>query len=344
MGIWKAGFGAGRARKWRKSEASCRRTAPGPDARRITAASLPAIAWPGRSRGEEIAAARSYRAQAKAANTLRAYTSDWNQFEGWCDERSLDPLPARPEAVATYLASLALAGKADTTIGRHLAAIGWKHRQDGLWCPGRARRTHGHRRYARRDPPRGQSAAQRPQGGDHRPRIGGDDRGGGGAGHALDPRPGDPGAGLAAALRRSELVALEWRDVEMVDKGLKLTLRHSKTDQEGEGQVIAVPSGKTLKPVSGSRPGWRCAGGARGRCFTRSTRRAADRQADVGPLDRAADPEIRRGWGSIRRALGAIRCGPGSSPRRRAPGDHRQDAGGVAAQEGRSAAGLCSVS
>jgi integrase len=39
--------------------------------------------------------------------------------------------------------------------------------------------------------------------------------------------------GLAAALRRSELVALEWRDVELVDKGLKLTLRHSKTDWEG---------------------------------------------------------------------------------------------------------------
>lgn len=55
--------------------------------------------------------------------------------------------------------------------------------------------------------------------------------------------------GLAAALRRSELVALEWRDVELVDKGLKLKLRHSKTDQDGEGQVIAVPSGETLKPV-----------------------------------------------------------------------------------------------
>ncbi len=55
--------------------------------------------------------------------------------------------------------------------------------------------------------------------------------------------------GLAAALRRSELVALELRDVEMVEKGLKLTLRHSKTDQEGEGQAIAVPSGKKLKPV-----------------------------------------------------------------------------------------------
>ena len=36
---------------------------------------------------DEIAAARSYRQKAKAANTLRAYASDWNQFEGWCDER-----------------------------------------------------------------------------------------------------------------------------------------------------------------------------------------------------------------------------------------------------------------
>ena len=54
--------------------------------------------------------------------------------------------------------------------------------------------------------------------------------------------------GLAAALRRSELVALQLADLELVREGLKLTIRHSKTDQEGEGQVIAVPSGKVLKP------------------------------------------------------------------------------------------------
>jgi integrase len=55
--------------------------------------------------------------------------------------------------------------------------------------------------------------------------------------------------GMAAALRRSELVGLELRDLELVDKGLKLTLRYSKTDQEGEGQEIAVPAGKVLKPL-----------------------------------------------------------------------------------------------
>jgi len=54
--------------------------------------------------------------------------------------------------------------------------------------------------------------------------------------------------GMAAALRRSELVALQLSDLELVREGLKLTIRHSKTDQEGQGQVIAVPSGKVLKP------------------------------------------------------------------------------------------------
>lgn len=79
--------------------------------------------------------------------------------------------------------------------------------------------------------------------------------------------------GLAAALRRSELVALELRDVEMMDKGLKLTLRHSKTDQEGDGQVIAVPSGKALRPVGRLRAWLLCGGRARDRCSSRSTRR-----------------------------------------------------------------------
>ena len=75
--------------------------------------------------GGEVAAAAAYRRRAKSPNTIRAYESDWWQFEVWCDERGLESLPARAEAVATYLAVLAQAGRADSTIGRHLAAIGW---------------------------------------------------------------------------------------------------------------------------------------------------------------------------------------------------------------------------
>ena len=208
-------------------------------------------AWPGPARalGEEIAAARGYRAQAKAANTLRAYTSDWNQFEGWCDARGLEPLPARPEAVATWLASLAVAGKADTTIGRHLAAIGWKHRQEGLVAPSQrdermviADTLAGIRRAARARPSSRKAAITARE---LAAMIAAAD---GQGTRAIRDRA-VLALGLAAALRRSELVALEKRDVELVNQGLKLTLRHSKTDQEGEGQVVAVPAGKILKPV-----------------------------------------------------------------------------------------------
>ena len=47
--------------------------------------------------------------------------------------------------------------------------------------------------------------------------------------------------GFAAALRRSELVGLALGDVEVVpQRGLRLLVRRSKTDQRGAGQAIAV--------------------------------------------------------------------------------------------------------
>lgn len=47
--------------------------------------------------------------------------------------------------------------------------------------------------------------------------------------------------GFAAALRRSELAALEFDDVVFCREGLRLAVRRSKTDQTGEGFEIAVP-------------------------------------------------------------------------------------------------------
>ncbi len=83
----------------------------------------------------EVEAARSYRLRSRSANTLRAYASDWRQFQDWCWGRGLEPLPALPQVVATYLASLARAGRADSTVTRHLAAIVWQHRHEGLPPP-----------------------------------------------------------------------------------------------------------------------------------------------------------------------------------------------------------------
>ena len=49
--------------------------------------------------------------------------------------------------------------------------------------------------------------------------------------------------GFAGALRRSELVALEVRDVAFEAEGMVLTIRRSKTDPEAAGQLVGIPYG-----------------------------------------------------------------------------------------------------
>jgi integrase len=61
--------------------------------------------------------------------------------------------------------------------------------------------------------------------------------------------------GFAAALRRSELAALTVEDLAFCREGLRLTIRRSKTDQDGNGAEIAVPfvANKTLCAVRAVR-------------------------------------------------------------------------------------------
>ena len=47
--------------------------------------------------------------------------------------------------------------------------------------------------------------------------------------------------GFAGALRRSELVGIQYNDIEFVEHGLLIHLRRSKVDQEGKGRKIAIP-------------------------------------------------------------------------------------------------------
>jgi integrase len=59
--------------------------------------------------------------------------------------------------------------------------------------------------------------------------------------------------GFAGALRRSELVALQVADIESLTDGLRVTIRQSKTDQEGEGSVIAIAPGIAECPAAALR-------------------------------------------------------------------------------------------
>jgi site-specific recombinase XerC len=55
--------------------------------------------------------------------------------------------------------------------------------------------------------------------------------------------------GFAGAFRRSELVALDIADLEFCEGGLRVTIRRSKTDQEGVGATIAIVPGAIACPV-----------------------------------------------------------------------------------------------
>jgi integrase len=52
--------------------------------------------------------------------------------------------------------------------------------------------------------------------------------------------------GFAGGLRRSELAAINLIDFERVREGIILTIRRSKTDQDGVGRRIGVPFGRTI--------------------------------------------------------------------------------------------------
>ncbi len=212
---------------------------------------------------DEIEAARAYVAAARAPATRRAYDSDWRIFQAWCVPRAIAPLPAAPEAVAIFLSAEAQAGVRPSTIGRRLAAIGYMHAQAGYDPPQQQpgavairnavagiRRTHGIKKVQKRaadgDMLRDMlRACDSPAGGDA-----GGDMGGNGARDSIRAVRDRAllAIGMAAALRRSELVALEIDDVAITPEGLLITIRKSKTDQDGEGAIIAVPEGRRIQP------------------------------------------------------------------------------------------------
>ncbi|EZP74220.1 Integrase family protein [Sphingomonas paucimobilis] len=219
----------------------------------------------------EAGRAADYARASRSAATRRAYASDWKIFTGWCEARGLESLPATPPVVATFLASEADTGTKANTIGRRLAAIGYHHRQAGFDPPqeqpgsGVIRevlagiRSSMGTRKTRKKPADADALRDMLQ------TIKGDDL------RALRDRA-MLAIGMAAALRRSELVALDVSDVELPPEGLRLLIGRSKTDQAGEGTVIAIPEGRRIRPKALLLEWMASAGHKEGPLFRRLTR------------------------------------------------------------------------
>jgi len=201
-----------------------------------------------------------------AANTRKAYASDWADFVGWCGRYALAPLPADALTARRYLVALARDGRKIATIQRRLAAIADAHARAGHPSPAADPAVRHELAALRR------ALGVAPKGKD--PLLAEDLRA------MVAALPEDPRGlrdramlllGFAAALRRSELVGLDVGDVAFARRGLVVTIRRSKSDQEGVGAQVAVAPGRD--PAA---------------CPVRATRRwlQAAHLGGVGPLFR----------------------------------------------------------
>ena len=186
--------------------------------------------------------ARAFAEGARAAATRRAYQSDWHHFANWCTAAGLPALPVAPQTVGLFLAAHADA-LAVATLTRRLSAVAVAHRMAGLHLdtrsPGIRDVMRGLRR-AKGVAPRAAGALTVPLA---RRLVATCD-----GGRLIDVRVRALIlVGLGSALRRSELVALDVADIAVLPEGLRILVRRGKSDQEGEGRVVAI--GRTGSPT-----------------------------------------------------------------------------------------------
>lgn len=195
-------------------------------------------------------------AGAKAPGTRRAYDSAWSRFERWCEREGHLALPAHPAVVAAYLVDAADTMSADgtreyspATLTKWVAALTDRHRRAGMQVPPtqhetvRATLSGIRREYA--------AAGDRPRE-PRAPLLTDDVLAIVAAARSQVSNWSDAVRerrdsalllmGFAGAFRRSELVGLTGADVVLHPlDGAHVHLQQSKTDQEGQGSVHALP-------------------------------------------------------------------------------------------------------
>lgn len=222
---------------------------------------------------DPMASVRAYLAASSSSATRRAYASDWADFTTWCGQVLEQPFPALPETIARYLAQLADGGSKTSTIQRRIAALAAAHRAAGFDPPptsaeGVRATMRGIRRSLGAKPTRKAPTTAEL------------------LGRVLHNLP-KTLQGLrdrailvvsfAAALRRSELVALHVHHIERRSRGIVIHIDGSKTDQEGKGEQLPVPNGRQLRPVDALDAWLEAAGITEGPIF-----REVDRHGKVG--------------------------------------------------------------
>ena len=222
----------------------------------------------------------------RSAATIRGYGRDWSHFVDWCRAAGRDDLPAEHETVCLYAVwMMEERGLHSSTAGRHLAAIGARHRDGGYPVPvdARTRELVTAVRRKRRDRAHGKAA------------LSVEDL----CRACLACDIGHPSGlrdrailtlGFGSGCRRSELARLDVGDVTFRPEGLVVRVLRSKRDQEGRGRLVGVFAGQRPQtdPVRTLQAWLTMRGPGAGPLFTRI------RRGDVLTLDRLHDDAYNR--------------------------------------------------
>ena len=188
--------------------------------------------------------------RSKSINTLRAYKSDFKDFGQFCLKNGFKSLPTDPKIVSLYITYLSTKEAKISTLRRRLVSIGMVHKLKGHYLDAKhpiiienlmgIRRRKGS--YQR---------AKKPILINHLKAII----------NAIDnqiiediKKTRDKTiilTGFSGGFRRTELVSLDYEDIEFVPEGVRIIIRKSKTDQFGEGMIKGLPhfTNQTFCPV-----------------------------------------------------------------------------------------------
>ena len=175
----------------------------------------------------------------KSNNTLRAYQSDYNDFLEFCLKNGFQSMPTQPKILALYITHLSSYSKY-STLKRRLASISVIHKAKGHYIDTKhpiimenlmgIKRTNGSNQKGKKpllinDLKIIIKAIDQSKEKDNR-------------------KIRDKALlliGFSGGFRRSELVDIEYEDIEFVSEGVKIFVKRSKTDQSGEGMTKAIP-------------------------------------------------------------------------------------------------------
>ena len=185
----------------------------------------------------------------KAKNTLRAYQADFKDFSIFCSKNGFNSIPTEPKILSLYLTHLSATSKF-STLKRRIASISVVHKMKGHYLdtkhPIVMENLHGIRR-AKGTKQLGKKPILI---NDLKSIINAIDQF-----NKIEKKKLRDKAillvGFSGGFRRSELVEIEYDDVEFVSEGVKIFIKRSKTDQSGEGMIKAIPyfENKNFCPV-----------------------------------------------------------------------------------------------